>query len=524
MAEPKLPDFATVPLAPPAGAPHFEHEPGGASDHAAWETPEGITVRAVYGPEDLVGVGHLGGLPGLPPFVRGPYPTMYASRPWTIRQYAGFSTAEDSNAFYRRNLAAGQQRPVDRLRPAHPPRLRLRPPAGARRRRHGGGGDRLDRGHADPLRRHPARSDVGVDDHERRGAAGDGPLHRRGRGAGGPARAAHRHHPERHPQGVHGPQHLHLPARALDADRRRHLPLHRPSGCRASTRSRSPATTCRRPARPLDLELGYTLADGLEYVRTGIAAGLDIDDFAPRLSLLLRDRDELLHGDRQAARRAAAVGDAHEASRRHGPEVDGPAHPLPDLGLEPDRAGPLQQRRAHLRRGARGGAWATPSPCTPTPSTRRSPCRPTSRPGSRATTQLQLQEEAGICRIVDPWGGSWCGGAAHPRPRAARLAAHPRGRGARRHGEGDRAGGLPKLRIEEAAARTQARIDSGRADDRRRQPLPGARTSARSTSSRSTTRAVREAQLARLEHLRADRDRDAVTAAAGSPHRLRRLR
>src|SRR4029079_7303192 len=76
---------------------------------AAWQTPEGIAVRPTYSASDLDGLDFIAGWPGLPPFVRGPYPTMYVERPWTIRQYAGFSTAEDSNAFYRRNLAGGQK-------------------------------------------------------------------------------------------------------------------------------------------------------------------------------------------------------------------------------------------------------------------------------------------------------------------------------------------------------------------------------------------------------------------------------
>ena len=75
----------------------------------AWETPEGIAVKPVYDEDDRNGLDFLDGLPGLPPYLRGPYPTMYVQRPWTVRQYSGFSTAEDSNAFYRRNLAAGQQ-------------------------------------------------------------------------------------------------------------------------------------------------------------------------------------------------------------------------------------------------------------------------------------------------------------------------------------------------------------------------------------------------------------------------------
>src|SRR6187549_3919048 len=84
-----------------AGAPQ--------SEASAWQTPEGIAVKPVYGAGDLAGLDFLDGYPGIAPYLRGPYPTMYVQRPWTVRQYSGFSTAEDSNAFYRRNLAAGQQ-------------------------------------------------------------------------------------------------------------------------------------------------------------------------------------------------------------------------------------------------------------------------------------------------------------------------------------------------------------------------------------------------------------------------------
>src|SRR3954469_7632431 len=90
-------DFAQTPVA--AAAPYC----------APWLTPEGIPVKSAYGPDDLAGLDFLDTYPGLPPFLRGPYPTMYVTQRWTLRQYAGFSTAEDSNAFYRRNLAAGQK-------------------------------------------------------------------------------------------------------------------------------------------------------------------------------------------------------------------------------------------------------------------------------------------------------------------------------------------------------------------------------------------------------------------------------
>ena len=78
-------------------------------DELTWHTPEGIDVKSLYTAEDLEGLSRCGSLPGLAPYMRGPHATMYTGRPWTVRQYAGFSTAEESNAFYRRNLAAGQQ-------------------------------------------------------------------------------------------------------------------------------------------------------------------------------------------------------------------------------------------------------------------------------------------------------------------------------------------------------------------------------------------------------------------------------
>ena len=97
-----LPDFSALDF--DAIAPHATAPPA----TPTWDTPEAIPHRTLYTAADLADVPHLGGMPGFPPFVRGPYPTMYVQKPWTVRQYAGFSTAEDSNAFYRRHLAAGQ--------------------------------------------------------------------------------------------------------------------------------------------------------------------------------------------------------------------------------------------------------------------------------------------------------------------------------------------------------------------------------------------------------------------------------
>ena len=97
----RIPDFSALPFAAAT--------PPGAGEARVWTTPERIDVKSIYGPEDRAGLDLLHEWPGLPPYLRGPYPTMYVNQPWTVRQYAGFSTAEESNAFYRANLAAGQK-------------------------------------------------------------------------------------------------------------------------------------------------------------------------------------------------------------------------------------------------------------------------------------------------------------------------------------------------------------------------------------------------------------------------------
>src|SRR4029078_3666443 len=95
----RIPDFSNVGFTPETMA----------TAASSWETPEGLTIKSAYAAADAEGLDFLGTWPGIPPYLRGPYPTMYVTQPWTIRQYAGFSTAEDSNAFYRRNLAAGPE-------------------------------------------------------------------------------------------------------------------------------------------------------------------------------------------------------------------------------------------------------------------------------------------------------------------------------------------------------------------------------------------------------------------------------
>ena len=215
----RIPNFADIAFEATAPA-----QPAGSAE--PWLTPEGIPVKPGYSEADLEGIDFLETWPGIAPYLRGPYPTMYVNQPWTIRQYAGFSTAEDSNAFYRRNLAAGQKGLSVAFDLATHRGYDSRSSARLRRRRHGRRRDRFHLRHAHAVLRHSARPDERVDDHERRGAADPGAVRRGRRGTGRAAGETVGHHSERHSERVHGAQHLHLSADALDADHLRHLCLH----------------------------------------------------------------------------------------------------------------------------------------------------------------------------------------------------------------------------------------------------------------------------------------------------------
>ncbi len=506
----KLPDYAaldydaiatpTAAAAAPAAAPA-----------PTWDTPEGIPHRPRYDAADFASVDHLGTLPGYPPYLRGPYPTMYVQRPWTVRQYAGFSTAEDSNAFYRRNLAAGQKGlsiafdlATHRGYDSDHPRVV---------------GDVGMAGVAiDSILdmrmlfdRHPARRDERVDDDERRGAAGAGALHRRRRGAGRGAVETGRHDPERHPQRVHGAQHVHLSARALDADHRRHLRVHRDAdaevqldldlrlshaGGRSDGRPRAGLHAGRRPRVRAHRHRRRT---GRRRVR------------APHL-VLLRHRHELLHGGGQAAGGAHPVGQVHRAVR-----------------LRRTRS------RSMLRTHCQTSGWSLAAQDDPMNNVARTCIEAVAATSGHTqslhtnsfdealalptdfsariarNTQLQLQQESGTTRPVDPWGGShyveWL---------TAQLAARAQAHIDEVEAMGGMAkaieAGVPKLRIEEAAARTQARIDAGR------QVIVGvnrfrpAREGAGADVLKVDNAAVRRAQLERLE-VAAERDRPPCTRA-----------
>src|SRR4249920_638773 len=272
----RIPDFSTVAFTEPStAAPESTAKP--------WRTPEDIPVKAVYGPDDIKGLDFLQTFPGMPPYVRGPYPTMYSERPWTIRQYAGFSTAEDSNAFYRRNLAAGQKGLSVAFDLA------------------------THRGYDSD---HPRVSgDVGmagvaIDSiYDMRTLFAGIPLDQMSvsmtmNGAVLPVMALYIVAAEEQgvaPEALAGTIQNDIlkefmvrntyiyppePSLRIVSDIFAYTAAHMPKFNSISISGyhmQEAGATC-------DLELAYTLADGIEYVRAGLAAGLDIDRFAPRLS------------------------------------------------------------------------------------------------------------------------------------------------------------------------------------------------------------------------------------------------
>jgi len=480
-------------------------------------TPDGVERRTLYGPEDLAGVEHLGGLPGFPPYVRGPYTTMYVRRPWTLRQYAGFSTAEDSNAFYRRNLAAGQRGLSVAFDLA------------------------THRGYDSD---HPrVRSDVGM-----AGVAIDSlldmrilfdgiPLDRMSvsmtmNGAVLPILAFFIVAAEE--QGV-GPESLSgtIQNDILKEFMVRNTYIYPPEPSMRIVADIFRYTAAKMPkfnsisisgyhmqeaGATVDLELAYTLADGVEYVRTGLAAGLSVDEFAPRLSFFFcTGMDFFLEVAKLRAARLLWA------------ELMAPFEPR-------------DPRSSMLRTHCQTSGWSLTArdpwnnvvrTCIEalaathggtqslhTNSFDEALALPTDFSARIArNTQLLLQLEAGTCRTVDPWGGSFA---------VERLTADLARRARDHISEIEELGGmvkaieagLPKLRIEEAAAATQARIDAGE------QTIVGLNRWISESEDEVEVLAVdnadvRRAQVARLERLRAERDSraaadrlDALTHAA----------
>ena len=521
----KVPDFAALDFdAPEASFPAadraaWEAAVGRPVEELAWKTPERIAVRPLYSAADLADVGHLGTMPGFPPYVRGPYATMYVRRPWTIRQYAGFSTAEQSNAFYRRNLAAGQRGlsiafdlPTHRGYDSDHPRV---------------AGD-------------VGMAGVAIDSILDMRVLFDGiPLDRMSvsmtmNGAVLPVMALYVVAAEE--QGVAPGQlagtiqndvlkefmvrntyiYPPEPSMRIVADVFAYTSEHMP---RFNSISIS-GYHMQEAGATADLELAYTLADGLEYVRTGLAAGLAVDRFAPRLSFFwaIGMNYFMEVAKLRAARylwaramRQFAPEDPKSLALRTHCQTSGWSLTAQDVLNNVTRTCVEAMAAVHghtqsLHTNALDEALALPTDFSAR---------------IARDTQLYLQHETGSCQVIDPWGGSYY---------VERLT-HDLARRAIAHIEEIEAlggmaraiaTGLPKMRIEEAAARTQALIDAGRrtivgvnkyrvVDDEPVEVL------------RVDNTAVREAQIARLAELRASRDArrveaalDALAGAAGS--------
>src|SRR6266498_2214141 len=447
----RIPDFAKIEFA--------EGPVAAAAATAPWLTPEGIAVKPVYGPDDVAGLDFLDTYPGIAPYLRGPYPAMYVTQPWTIRQYAGFSTAEDSNAFYRRNLAAGQKG----LSVA----FDLAPHRG------------YDSDHA-RVAGDVGMAGVAIDSIYDMRALFEGiPLDRMSvsmtmNGAVLPVMAMYLVAAEE--QGVK-PEQL---AGTIQNDilkefmvRNTYIYPPEPSiriiaDIFAYTSRRMPKFNSisisgyhmQEAGATADLELAYTLADGLEYVRTGIKAGLDVDAFCPRLSFFwgigmnyFMEVAKLRAARMLWAKLIKPFGPNNPKSlslRTHS-QTSGWSLTAQDVYNNVIRTCLEAMAAAHrhtqsLHTNALDEALALPTDFSAR---------------IARNTQLFLQQETGTTRIIDPWGGSFY---------VERLT-YDLARRAWGHieevetlGGMTRAiqAGIPKLRIEEAAARTQARIDSGR--------------------------------------------------------------
>jgi methylmalonyl-CoA mutase len=479
-----------------------------------WQSPEGIGIRPAYGPEDVAGLETLDGWPGLAPYLRGPYPTMYTTQPWTIRQYAGFSTAEESNAFYRRNLAAGQRGLSVAFDLA------------------------THRGYDSD---HPrVRGDVGmagvaIDSIYDARTLFDGiPLDKMSvsmtmNGAVLPVMALYIVAAEE--QGVR-PAQLSgtIQNDILKEFMVRNTYIYPPGpsmrivsdiiGFAAAEMPKFNSISIsgyhmQEAGATADLELAYTLADGLEYVRAGLAAGLDVDAFAPRLSFFFgigmnffMEVAKLRAARLLWARLMAGFEPIDPRSRclRTHCQTSGWSLTARDVFNNVVRTcveamAATQGHTQSLHTNALDEAIALPTDFSAR---------------IARNTQLLLQQESGTTATIDPWGGSYYVERL-TYDLAERAWAHLTEAGGMARAVEQ---GIPKMRIEEAAARTQARIDSGT------QQVIGVNTFRVEDEVpievlKVDNDEVYRRQLARLERLRAERDEErvrrtlaALTAAA----------
>jgi methylmalonyl-CoA mutase len=474
-----------------------------------WQTPEHILVPPVYGSEGLAGLDFLNTYPGLPPFLRGPYATMYVNQPWTIRQYAGFSTAEESNAFYRRNLAAGQKGLSIAFDLA------------------------THRGYDSD---HPrVTGDVGM-----AGVAVDSildmrqlfegiPLDRMSvsmtmNGAVLPVLALYVVAAEE--QGVQPAQlagtiqndilkefmvrntYIYPPAPSMRiisdifAFTSANMPKFNSISISGYHMQEAGATA--------DIEMAYTLADGVEYIRAGESVGLKVDQFAPRLSFFwavgmnfFMEVAKFRAARLLWARLVREFGPKNPKSmslRTHS-QTSGWSLTAQDVFNNVARTcleamAATQGHTQSLHTNALDEAIALPTDFSAR---------------IARNTQLFIQQESGTCRVVDPWAGS-----AYVERLTYDLAKRAWGHIQEVEAAGGMAkaieAGIPKMRIEEAAARTQARIDSGR------QPLIGVNKYRVENDEppevlKVDNNKVRAEQIAKLERLRAERDPEAAQAA-----------
>jgi methylmalonyl-CoA mutase len=498
----KFPDFTTIDFAEVASVPAPEGE--------AWNTPEGVAVAPAYDADDVASLDFTGGYPGVAPFVRGPYPTMYVTNPWTVRQYAGFSTAEDSNAFYRRNLAAGQMGLSVAFDLA------------------------THRGYDSDHER--VKGDVGM-----AGVAIDSILDMRTlfsgipldkmsvsmtmNGAVLPILALYIVAAEE--QGV-SPDKLSgtIQNDILKEFMVRNTYIYPPapsmriiSDIFAYTSANMPKFNSisisgyhmQEAGATADLELAYTLADGIEYARAGVAAGMSIDQFAPRLSFfwaigmnyfmeVAKLRAARLLWARLMKREFDPKDDRSLSLRTHS-QTSGWSLAAQDVFNNVSRTcveamAAVNGQTQSLHTNALDEALALPTDFSAR---------------IARNTQLFLQMESGTTRVADPWGGSYY---------VERLTYELAQQALAHIEEVEAAGGMakaieqgiPKLRIEEAAAKTQARIDSNR------QSVVGVNRYKPEVADeipmlKVDNSAVRAAQLEKLARLKAERD-PAVTEAA----------
>ena len=493
------PDFSDIDYDPPAEA---GEEPAG----DAWTAPEQIEVEPAYGPEALSDLDHLDYAAGLPPYLRGPYSTMYAYRPWTVRQYAGFSTAEESNEFYRRALASGQKGLSVAFDLAT----------------HRG----YDSDH-DRVRGDVGKAGVAVDSVEDMKILFDGiPLDEMSvsmtmNGAVLPVMAFYIVAAEE--QGV---SHEALTG-TIQNDilkefmvRNTYIYPPRPSMrivgeifeyCAAEMPKFNPVSVSgyhmHEAGAPADLELAYTLADGLEYLRTGLDAGLGIDDFAPRVSFFwavgmnhFMEIAKMRAGRMLWAKLVKRFDPENPKSMALRTHCQTSGYSL----AEQDPFNNVARTTIEAMAAAFGGTQSMH-----TNALDEAIALPSDFAARIArNTQLYLQEETDITEAVDPWAGSYY---------VERLTGLLARRAWRHIEEVEAAGGmteaieqgLPKRRIEEAAARKQARIDTGE------ETIVGVNAYRPEETDPIETReidndAVRRTQEERLEAVKARRDDDRV--------------